>query len=160
MPVTLPDARHWSDEVLQALRLRALHGCELGFTETQMADLLGVARETVSRWWSAYAGRGLDALPHERRGRPLGSGRPRNAEQARHLIDRACKVALTNRTVTAVIIPEDVGESAAVESPPREHGAVFSGVGWTQPRVIPPPDEGNIAAVAQIETDIIVADAG
>ena len=26
--------------------------------------------------------------------------------------------------------------------------------------VIPPPDEGNIAAVAQIETDIIVADAG
>jgi predicted RNase H-like HicB family nuclease len=26
--------------------------------------------------------------------------------------------------------------------------------------VIPPPDEGNIAAVAQIETDITVADAG
>src|SRR4051812_2795345 len=66
--------------------------------------------------------------------------------QARHLIDRACKVALTNRTVTAVIIPEDVGESEAVESPPREHGAVFSGVGWTQPRVIPPADELRKAA--------------
>jgi predicted RNase H-like HicB family nuclease len=26
--------------------------------------------------------------------------------------------------------------------------------------VIPPPDQGNIAAVAQIETDITVADAG
>src|SRR3954471_6974382 len=66
--------------------------------------------------------------------------------QARHLIDRACKVALTNRTVTAVIIPEDVGESEAVESPPRAHGAVFSGVGWTQPRVIPPADELRKAA--------------
>jgi transposase len=85
MPVTLPDARHLSDEVLQALRLRALHGCELGFTETQMADLLGVARETVSRWWSAYAERGLDALPHERTGRPPGSGRTLTDAQARHL---------------------------------------------------------------------------
>src|SRR3954451_16932261 len=66
--------------------------------------------------------------------------------QARHLVDRACKVALTNRTVAAVIIPEDVGESEAVESPPREHGAVCSGVGWTQPRVIPPADELRKAA--------------
>jgi len=66
--------------------------------------------------------------------------------QARHLIDRACKVALTNRTVAAVIIPEDVGESEAVQSPPREHGAVFSGVGWTQPRVIPPQEELRKAA--------------
>ncbi len=29
-----------------------------------------------------------------------------------------------------------------------------------QGEVIPPPDEGTIAAVAQIETDIAVADAG
>jgi transposase len=85
MPVTLPDARQLSDEVLQALRLRALHGCELGFSETEVADLLGVARETVSRWWSAYAEQGLDALPHERTGRPLGSGRTLTDEQARHL---------------------------------------------------------------------------
>ena len=28
---------------------------ELGFTEADVADLLGVARETVSRGWSAYA---------------------------------------------------------------------------------------------------------
>jgi transposase len=85
MPVTLPDARQLSDEVLQALRLRALHGCELGFSETEVADLLGGARETVSRWWSAYAEQGLDALPHERTGRPLGSGRTLTDEQARHL---------------------------------------------------------------------------
>lgn len=33
MVISLPDARQLSDEVLQALRLRALRGCELGFTE-------------------------------------------------------------------------------------------------------------------------------
>lgn len=85
MALTLPDARQLSDEVLQALRLRALRGCELGFTESQVADLLGVARETISRWGSAYAAAGVEALPHERTGRPLGSGRTLTDEQAAHL---------------------------------------------------------------------------
>ncbi|HSR37013.1 MAG TPA: IS630 family transposase [Desulfurivibrionaceae bacterium] len=74
-----------SDEVLQALRLRGLRGCELGFTEADVADLLGVSRETVSRWWAAYDAEGLDALPHERTGRPVGSGRTLSDQQARHI---------------------------------------------------------------------------
>jgi len=82
MAVSLPDARELSDEILEALRLRALHGCELGFTETEIADLLGVRRETVCHWWSAYADGGLDALPHDRSGRPLGSGRALSDQQA------------------------------------------------------------------------------
>ncbi len=87
MAVTLPDARELSDEVLEALRLRALRGCELGFTEADVADLLGVCRETVCKWWSAYAHGGLDALPHERTGRPVGSGRVLSDEQARRIQD-------------------------------------------------------------------------
>ena len=68
--------------------------------------------------------------------------------QARHLVDRACKVALTNRTVAVIIVPEDVGESPAVESPPREHGAVYSSVGWSQPRVL--PNEAELQRAADI----------
>src|SRR6516164_8397932 len=82
MAIPLPDSRELPDEVLEALRMRALHGCELGFTEAEIADLLGVSRETVSRWYSAYTHGGLDALPHERTGRPLGSGRFLSEEQA------------------------------------------------------------------------------
>lgn len=85
MAVSLPDARELSDEVLQALRLRAVHGCELGYTEGEVADLLGVSRESVCRWWSAYTTNGLDALPHERTGRPRGSGRTLTDEQASRL---------------------------------------------------------------------------
>ncbi len=68
MAISLPDARELSDEVLEALRLRAVHGFQLGFTETELADILGVCRETVCRWWSAYAAGGFDALPHDRTG--------------------------------------------------------------------------------------------
>jgi transposase len=75
MAIILPDARELSDEVLEALRLRALRGCELGLTEADVAAVLGVARETVCRWWSADADGGVPALPRRRTGRPQGAGR-------------------------------------------------------------------------------------
>src|SRR5215212_5620942 len=81
MGITLPDARQLSDEVLEALRLRALRACELGFSESDVAAMLGVARETVSRWWSAFQSEGLEGLPGDRTGRPLGSGRTLTAQQ-------------------------------------------------------------------------------
>src|SRR3954469_18329683 len=98
MPISLPDARQLSDEVLQALRLRAIRGCELGYTETEVADLLGLARETVSRWWSAFAESGEGALPGDRTGRPVGSGRTLDASQAARL-----RLILMNKQ------PEEVG---------------------------------------------------
>jgi transposase len=101
MAVALPDARELSDEVLEALRLRALRGCELGFTEADVADLLGVRRETVCHWWSAYARGGLGALPGERTGRPLGSGRALADEQA----DRVQRLLRTHG-------PEELGIAA------------------------------------------------
>ncbi|HET7589675.1 MAG TPA: thiamine pyrophosphate-requiring protein [Solirubrobacterales bacterium] len=66
--------------------------------------------------------------------------------QARHLIDRAFQVAKASRSVTAVIIPEDVQE-AEHEEPPRKHGAVFSSLHTpADPRLIPPDDEIRRAA--------------
>jgi pyruvate dehydrogenase (quinone) len=57
--------------------------------------------------------------------------------QVRHLIDRAIRIAKAERTVTCVIIPNDVQEMPAMEEPPRKHGTVHSGVGYSSPRVIP-----------------------
>jgi pyruvate dehydrogenase (quinone) len=59
--------------------------------------------------------------------------------QARHVIDRAMRIATASRHPTAVIVPEDVQE-AEYSEPPRAHGAVFSSLGVTQP-VLRPRDE-------------------
>ncbi len=66
--------------------------------------------------------------------------------QARQLVDRACKVALSNRTVATMILPDDVGEAQAEPSPPRMHGAVYTSVGWSRPRVVPFPEDLRSAA--------------
>ncbi|NJQ00341.1 thiamine pyrophosphate-requiring protein [Streptomyces zingiberis] len=66
--------------------------------------------------------------------------------QARHVLDRAFKTALTTRGVATVIIPEDIQEAEAQPSPPRAHGSVFSGVGWSPSRALPDEDELRRAA--------------
>jgi pyruvate dehydrogenase (quinone) len=57
--------------------------------------------------------------------------------QIRHLIDRACRIALAERTVTALIIPNDLQEADAVKTPPHAHGTVHSAPGYRSPRVVP-----------------------
>src|SRR3954451_1867752 len=57
--------------------------------------------------------------------------------QARPLVDRAIKMALARRGVATLIFPVDVQEEKAVPAPPRMHGAVFSSVGYTRPRIVP-----------------------
>jgi pyruvate dehydrogenase (quinone) len=57
--------------------------------------------------------------------------------QVRHLVDRAMRTAIAERTVTCLIVPNDVQEQDAVETPPRAHGTLHSGLGYTTPSVIP-----------------------
>ncbi|NIC07538.1 thiamine pyrophosphate-requiring protein [Billgrantia bachuensis] len=66
--------------------------------------------------------------------------------QVRHLIDRAIRIALSERTVTAVIVPNDLQSQPAVEKPPHAHGTVHSGVGYARPRVVPHEEELRRAA--------------
>ena len=66
--------------------------------------------------------------------------------QARHLVDRAIRIALDQRTVTTIVFPGDVQEEEAVPSPPRKHGAIYSSVGYTRPRVLPHPADLERAA--------------
>src|SRR3954464_10649079 len=66
-------------------------------------------------------------------------------EQAQHLIDRAIRIAKATRSVTCVIVPDDVAEQP-YSAPPRQHGAVFSSSGYTEPRVVPRPEDLRAAA--------------
>jgi pyruvate dehydrogenase (quinone) len=68
--------------------------------------------------------------------------------QARHLIDRAFRIAKSRRCVTAIIFPNDVQEADAVESPPHAHGTIHTGVDFTQPVVV--PRESDLRRAADI----------
>ena len=57
--------------------------------------------------------------------------------QVRHLVDRAVRIAKAERTVTCIILPNDLQEMDAVETPPRTHGTIHSGVGYSAPVVRP-----------------------
>ncbi len=66
--------------------------------------------------------------------------------QIRHLVDRAVRIARSDRTVTAIIIPNDLQEMDAIESPPHAHGTVHSGIGAPVNYPLPPNAELRRAA--------------
>lgn len=57
-------------------------------------------------------------------------------QQTRHLVDRAFRIALSERTVTCIIFPNDVQEMDYVE-PERKHGTVHSSNDFSKPVIIP-----------------------
>ncbi|MGI9146979.1 MAG: thiamine pyrophosphate-requiring protein [Chloroflexota bacterium] len=66
--------------------------------------------------------------------------------QVRHLVDRAFRIALEGRSVTCVIVPNDLQRQEAVAEPPHVHGSIHSSVGWSAPRVVPREDDLRRAA--------------
>ena len=68
-------------------------------------------------------------------------------EQMRHLVDRAIRIAKDQRTVTCLIIPNDVAEMDAVE-PARAHATIHSLPGYSPPRIL--PSEHDLAAAADL----------
>jgi transposase len=139
MAISLPDARELSNDVLGCLRLRALRGCELGYTEAEVADLLGVCRETISRWWSAYAEGGLDALPHDRTGRPQGSGRTLSEQQATTLKQRLDEHSPEHLGITAPLwtrraVQQLIQQELGIRMPVRTVGEYLKRWGYTAKR--------------------------
>ncbi len=68
--------------------------------------------------------------------------------QVRHAVDRAMRIARSQRTVTCLIFPKDVQEMSAVEEPKHKHGTVHSSAAFSSPRVI--PRQADLAQAARI----------
>jgi pyruvate dehydrogenase (quinone) len=66
--------------------------------------------------------------------------------QIRHLVDRAHRIALDQRAVTCLIIPNDLAEEPAVPTPPMKHGTIHSSPGWRRPRIVPQREDLERAA--------------
>lgn len=67
--------------------------------------------------------------------------------QVRHLVDRAVRIALAERTVTCIIVPKDLQEED-YEAPAHEHDTVHTAIGYTKPDVVPP--EAQLREAAEI----------
>jgi len=67
--------------------------------------------------------------------------------QIRHLVDRAVRIALDQRTVTCIVIPNDLASQKAIDAP-HAHGTVHSGVGYSRPRVV--PEDGDLERAATV----------
>lgn len=69
-----------------------------------------------------------------------------DAVQARHVIDRAMRIAHAERSVTCIIIPKDVQDLDAVEKPPHKHNTVHTGLGYARSHLVPSDDDLRRAA--------------
>jgi len=69
-------------------------------------------------------------------------------EQVRHLVDRAFRIARDQRTVTCLIFPNDL-QSLPYKEPPRIHGTVHSGIGYTAPAG-GVPSESDLLRAAEV----------
>jgi pyruvate dehydrogenase (quinone) len=65
--------------------------------------------------------------------------------QVRMLVDRGVRIAKATSGVTVLILPGDL-QDMAYEDPPRTHGAVQTGVGYSSPRIIPRDSDLRSAA--------------
>lgn len=99
-------------------------GSSLGSSYHQEVDLLNLFKDVASDYVQMVA----------------------DTNQVRHVIDRAFRIAQAKRTVTVVIIPNDLQEEPAVTEPPREHGHVVSGTVHSDSQVVPTVGELQKAA--------------
>ena len=86
----------------------------------------------------------------------------KDPSQVRHIVDRACRSALADRTVSVVILPSDVLEEKAVVDPPDAHGYYrTSAVPSSEPGAPPPAELVRAAEVLNAgEKVAILAGAG
>lgn len=68
--------------------------------------------------------------------------------QVRHLVDRAMRIAREQRTVTCIIVPNDLQDMEAVPTPPRKHGTVHSGI--DRPSRLAAPAQTELQEAADI----------
>ena len=110
MAIELPDGRSESNDVLEALRRRAVHARELGYAVVDIAAILGLREETVSRWCVRYQQGGEAALPGPRTGRPVTSGRLLSQDQELALVD-----LIDSKTPQGLGIPSALWTRPAVQ---------------------------------------------
>jgi pyruvate dehydrogenase (quinone) len=67
--------------------------------------------------------------------------------QVRHMVDRAVRIAQTKRSVTCIVLPNDL-QLMPYEDPPMAHGSTHTGVGFPAESKV--PESEGLRAAAQV----------
>ena len=154
MAIEIPDGRCESNEVLEALRLRAVHARQQGYAVVDIAAILGVREETVSRWCSKYQHGGEEALPGDRTGRPVGAGRLLDHEQEQalqQLIDTKSpqELGIPSALWTRAAVGELILQQVGLQLPIRTVGEYLQRWGYTPQKPVRKAYKQDPQAVAE-----------
>ena len=154
MAIELPDGRSESNDVLAALRLGAVHAWQLGYAVVEIAAILGVREETVSRWCSRYDRGGPEALPGGRTGRPIGSGR-RLTQGQEHALQRTIEtksppgLSIASALGTRHAVRELIHQQVGIRLPIRTVGEYLRRWGFTPQKPVRKAYKQDPKAVAE-----------
>ncbi len=150
--MTKPDARFLNPTTQDYLRQQAIRLREQGKRFIDIAEYLGVHRNTVSQWWQQYQQYGEAALHQQQRGGKWGEGRTLSkAEEANvqrlireHFPDELeIDSALWTRQAVQTLIAQQYG----VEMPIRTVGEYLKRWGYTPQKPLKRAYEQNPKAV-------------
>lgn len=132
----------------------AVHARERGYAVVDIAAILGVREETVSRWCSKYEHGGEDALPGDRTGRPVGSGRLLDEQQEQRLqqlIDGQSpqELAIPSALWTRPAVQELIQQQLGLRLPIRTVGAYLQRRGYTPQKPVRKAYKQDPKAVAE-----------
>lgn len=132
----MDDARSYSDEVLEAMRRRAIAARGAGYPAKTVAEILGVRVDTVHRWMTAWR---ADALPGPRSGCPVGHGRilkPDQEADLRRIVadELPANHGIASPTWTRRAVGELVESRCGVRLPERTVGEYLRRWGMTSQR--------------------------
>lgn len=113
------DARKIPREAQYELRRKCIRMLEKGMTQQLTAEVLEVARPTVSKWWGIYKREGLEGLTLRRRGRSRGEKRQLTSEQERRI-----QKMLVDKTPDQLKLPFALWTRKAVQEAIEEHYGV------------------------------------
>ncbi|MGD8778841.1 MAG: winged helix-turn-helix domain-containing protein [Ignavibacteria bacterium] len=84
------DARKLSPQNQEQLRVQAVRLRKKGKKFIEIAEIIGVHRNTVSQWWKSYQADGQKGIKSKRRGRQYGDLRSMSIEQEKEIQKLIC----------------------------------------------------------------------
>lgn len=148
------DGRYLNPATQDYLRQQAIRLRQQGKRFIDIAEYLGVHRNTVSDWWWQYQHYGEAALNQQKRGAREGEGRtltPQAEEHIQHLMQEHCpdQLEIDSALWTRRAVQELIEQQCGVEMPIRTVGEYLKRWGYSPQKPLKRADEQNPKAVKE-----------